>query len=113
MKKKIYIASPYTKGDVALNVKRQITCADNLINLGFAPYVPNLTHFQHMLFPRPYNDWLDLDFEWIKVCDALLRLDGESNGADKEVEFAKGNNIHVFYSIDELCHFYGVEKTYW
>ena len=26
-----------------------------------APFVPHGTHFWHMLFPRPYEFWLDLD----------------------------------------------------
>jgi len=29
---KVYIASPYTKGDPAVNVKRQIDMADTLMN---------------------------------------------------------------------------------
>ena len=34
MKKKIYIASPYTKGDQALNVREQIVTGHKLIKLG-------------------------------------------------------------------------------
>jgi hypothetical protein len=37
-KMKVYIASPYTKGDIAVNVKRQIDCTDELLTLGFVPY---------------------------------------------------------------------------
>lgn len=103
---RIYIASPYTKGDVAVNVKLQLDCTDELINLGFAPFTPLYSHFQHMAHPRPYEDWLKLDLEWVSVCDCILRLPGESSGADREVEFAKANGIRVFYSIDELKNFY-------
>jgi len=105
---KVYIASPYTLGDVAVNVKRQIDCADELRNYGFAPFAPLYSHFQHMAHPRPYSDWVKIDLEWVKVCDALLRLEGESKGADGEVDFARENNIPVFYSIDALKTFYGV-----
>lgn len=100
--KAVYIASPYTKGDVAVNVKAQIDCADELITLGFAPFVPLYSHFQHMQHPRPYEDWTRLDNEWVLRCDCLLRLEGESSGADAEVELAVKNNIPVFYSIGEL-----------
>lgn len=100
--KTVYIASPYTKGDIAVNVKEQIDCADELINLGFAPFVPLYSHFQHMHHPRPYEDWTRLDNEWVLRCDCLLRLEGESSGADSEVELAVKNNIPVFYSIGEL-----------
>jgi len=40
--------------------------------------------------------------EWITVCDCVLRLEGESPGADAEVVLAKKKGIPVFYSIDEL-----------
>ena len=99
---KVYIASPYTKGDVAVNVKAQLDCADELIDLGFAPFAPLYTHFQHMVHPRPYKDWIRLDREWVLICDCLLRLPGESSGADSEVELAEQNNIPVYYDIDSL-----------
>jgi hypothetical protein len=104
----VYIASPYTIGDQAVNVKRQIDTADELMNLYYCPIVPLLTHFQHMHHPRPYEDWLAIDFEHIKRCDILLRLPGESNGADREVEFAKSIGKQVVYSITELENIKGV-----
>lgn len=100
--KKIYIASPYTKGDIAVNVKTQIDCANELMNLGFSPFIPLMSHFQHMMHPRPYQDWINNDLEWIGVCDALLRLPGESIGADMEVIFSQTKGIPVFYSVEEL-----------
>lgn len=108
LKPKIYLASPYTKGDVAVNVKRQLDCVDELMNLGFAPFAPLYFHFQHMAHPRPYKDWVDIDLQWVPACDALLRLEGDSLGADGEVDFAKENNIPVFYSIVELCQHFNV-----
>lgn len=99
---KVYIASPYTKGDVAINVKAQIDCADKLMGLGFAPFAPLYSHFQHMVHPRPYEDWIKVDMEWVLVCDCLLRLPGESSGADDEVEFAIQNKKPVFYSTRTL-----------
>lgn len=99
---KVYIASPYTKGDIAVNVKRQIDAVDQLMNLGFAPFAPLYSHFQHIVHPRPYQDWLAVDLEWVEVCDCVLRLDGESAGADAEVAKAQSLSIPVFYSIEEL-----------
>lgn len=101
-KVKVYIASPYTKGDAAINVRRSLLCANALMDAGFAPYAPLLTHFQHMLMPRAYEDWLAADLEWVTVCDVVLRLEGESNGADKEVAFALQHGIPVVYSVQEL-----------
>jgi len=99
---KVYIASPYTIGDVAVNVKVQMDMADILMDEGFLPFVPLYSHFQHMAHPRPYEDWIYMDLEWIKSCDALLRLPGESKGADGEVNFAKQLGIPVFYNIKDL-----------
>ena len=76
------------------------------MNLGFLPFVPLYSHFQHMMFPRPYEDWLKYDFEWVEACDCVLRLPGESKGGDLEVEHAEKNGIKVFYSVDELVSFY-------
>lgn len=105
--KKVYIASPYTLGDVAVNVRRQMECADSLIDLGFVPFVPLYTHFQHMYSPKNWDVWLEQDLEWVKVCDILLRLDGESTGADIEVKTAKEAGIPVVYSVTELVDKFG------
>jgi len=104
---KVYIASPYTLGDVAVNVKLQLDTVDELMNKGFAPFAPLYSHFQHIAHPRPYQDWVKIDLEWVKVCDCLLRLDGESKGADGEVSYAKELGLPVFYSIDDMCLYYG------
>jgi hypothetical protein len=100
--KTVYIASPYTKGDTALNVRRSIEAADELLDLGYAPYAPLLTHFWHLISPHRVETWYKLDNEWVKRCDCLLRLEGESSGADAEVELAVSLGIPVYYSIKEL-----------
>ena len=106
----VYIASAYTKGDVAVNVRRQLECADQLMTLGYAPFAPLYSHFQHMHSPRPYEDWIEIDKVWVLKCDCLLRLPGESSGADGEVELAKANSIPVFYSIGELQEYFPFVK---
>ena len=103
---KVYIASPYTIGDIAMNVKKQIDAVDILMNKGFAPFAPLYSHFQHMIHPRPYEDWVNVDLEWVRVCDCLLRLPGESKGADNEVKLAIELNKPIFYSIDQLFKYY-------
>jgi len=107
---KVYIASPYTKGDVAVNVRVQLEMANTLMDLGFAPFAPLYSHFQHMAFPRPYEDWIKIDLEWVKVCNCVLRLPGESAGADGEVFYAEQREIPVFYSLEELDKFYKDKK---
>jgi len=114
MKKfKVYIASPYTKGDVAVNVKVQLDMADRLMDLGFIPFTPLYSHFQHMAHPRPYQDWIELDLEWIPVCDVILRLDGESSGADNEVQHALKYGIDVCFNLDDLIKWKDYMDIYW
>jgi hypothetical protein len=98
----VFISSPYTIGDTAVNVKRQMDCANNLIEMGFIPYVPLLDHFLHMNNPQPYEKWLEIDFEFLLKCDCVLRLEGVSKGADKETKFAREHGIPVYYSIGEI-----------
>ena len=98
----VYIASPYTKGDVAANVTQSILFADQLRKFGFLPYCPLWTHFWHFLSPHPYRYWTEMDLEWLEVCDCLVRLPGESIGADREVEYMKQLGKPVFYCIEAL-----------
>lgn len=98
----VYIASPYTKGDTAVNVRESFLVADKLLELGYLPYPPLWSHFWHFLSPKEYDVWMRMDFEWILRCDCLLRVPGESGGADAEAEFAKANGILTFFSINEL-----------
>lgn len=106
MRGRIYVAGPYSKGDVAVNVHNVYEKANELADLGFAPFVPHATHLWHLLFPRPYEFWIKLDLEFLPFCDAVLRLPGPSSGADGEVAFAKEKGIPVFYEVASLVkHF--------
>jgi hypothetical protein len=103
---KVSVAGPYTQGDVAQNVRRAYEAANQLADLGFAPFVPHGTHFWHMLFPRPYEFWLELDNQFLPCCDAVLRLPGPSNGADNEVKLAQELGKPVFHDMNSLiAHF--------
>lgn len=103
---RIYIAGPYTTGDVAVNVRNAYKAANRLADLGFAPFVPHATHFWHMLFPRPYDFWLELDNQFLPCCAAVLRLPGASKGADKEVHLAGALGIPVFQEIEKLAEYF-------
>lgn len=109
----VYIASPYTKGDSAMNAHYQCKIFDRLMGDGkVLPVAPLWSHFQHILFPRAYKDWIDYDQAMLKLYDCCLRLnvdlphvsykENNSAGADAEVETFKKNGKPVFYSIEEL-----------
>jgi hypothetical protein len=101
-RKKVYVAGPYTQGDVVLNVRAAVLAANELLDAGFIPFVPHLTHLWHAICPRPYQDWLDLDLEWLEECDILLRLPGPSSGADDEAKRAKVLAMPVCRSVADV-----------
>ena len=101
--KKIYIASPYTKGNKNSNILRQVEAANELIERGYNVFAPlSFGYLQEMFHELPHEKWMEIDFDWILSCDAVLRLSGESKGADREVAFAKENDIPVFHKIEEI-----------
>jgi hypothetical protein len=103
MKPKIvYISSPYTLGDKDENVAVQIEAAHQLMDNGHIPIAPLLSHYLHLFRPRPYEDWMKVDLALIPKVDIVLRLPGESSGADREVNLAKSLNIPVAYGWVEL-----------
>ena len=109
----IYIASPYTKGDVGLNVRFQGYIFNELLGSGLVwPIAPLLSHFQHVMFPRSYKDWIDYDNALLHLYDGCLRLNAsypalgylETNsvGADNEVSVFRSLTKPVFFDLESL-----------
>jgi len=103
--KYIYIAAPYEKPDPVTNVRRVVAVAEKLVRLGYVPFIPHLTMLWHFISPHEVEFWYAYDNEWIRRCDGLLRLEGESKGAHEEVILAVSLNIPVFFSISELLEY--------
>ena len=102
MKPLVYISAPYTKGDVAENIHKVVTIANEVYSHGYLPFVPHLTHLWHLITPKPHEFWMELDLRMLANCDALLRVPGDSIGADIEVAKAYELGIPTFFSIDGL-----------
>ena len=100
--KTVYVAGPYSKGDVEANVLAAFDCAHALMDAHLLPFVPHSCHHMHLRRNRDYEEWMAWDFAWLAKCDALLRMLGDSPGADREVEFAKAHGIPVFTDLSEL-----------
>ena len=49
-----------------------------------------------------HEDWMGVDLPWVAVAHAVLRLPGESVGADTETAHADRLGIPVFDSIPDL-----------
>lgn len=98
----VYVAGPISRGNMDENIRKAIHMADLLANSGFSPIIPQLSFFWQLLRPREYESWMEMDFALIKKCDALLRIPGESKGADREVQYAMSLPIPVVYNINDL-----------
>jgi hypothetical protein len=116
MKKRVYIASPYTNGDKLKLVKLQIDAFHALMDLGFYPIAPLLSHYINEVRERDWKEWLDYDLQTIRGCQMLVRLypmdehglEITSIGADVEEAEAKnlGIEFHAFHSVKEMKEFF-------
>jgi hypothetical protein len=102
-KMRVYVAGPLTLGDRIENIRNAIEAADRIAKRGHFPFIPHL--FDMWAFGHPENDyefWMSQDFAWLEVCDAIVRLPGKSNGADREVSKAYDLNKKIYYGLDEF-----------
>ena len=103
---KVYVAGPYSTGSQINNVRNVLEAADVLLDEGFIPFVPHLTHFWHFHSPKAYDTWLSYDFHWVLACDVLLRLPGECPGCEKETALAQEHQIPVFGTVTDLFAYF-------
>lgn len=98
----IYVSGPITLGATAHHVHDALRAAEYLIALGHNVMVPQLTHLWDVASPKPWVYWLKNDLALVKRCDALLRLPGESLGAEAETKAALENKIPVYTDLYEV-----------
>ena len=88
------------------NVERGIDVGIEVLEAGFFPFVPHLTHYFHLRTPRDFGK---LYYEWDNVllrrCDVLLKF-APSRGADAEEKLARSLGLPVVYSVEELTELY-------
>jgi len=99
---RVYLAGPYSVGNKEANVVTALIYAETLIKKGFCPYIPHLSHYWDLEYPHDYKFWLEYDEHWLAVCDCVLRIPGESVGADREMKFAINRGIPVCLDIESL-----------
>jgi uncharacterized protein DUF4406 len=106
---RIYIAGPMTNGNtldresIMLNADRAAQVGAELLKQGFAPLMPQLAAGHACLMEGVHwAHWLEADFAWIRMSDAVLRLPGKSKGTDEEIEFATQIGVPVFTSLGDL-----------
>lgn len=103
---RVYVAGPYSVNPTE-GVAAAIQAADELLTAGYKPFVPHLTHLWHERYPQAYEVWMQYDFAYLAVCDALVRLPGYSPGADREVALAKQRGVPVYEGVQAFLERYG------
>lgn len=117
-RKRVYIACPISKGDPLHNIQQADDAFFALLKAGFAPFNPIWSMFadgayrsnsgavaayaSHLPRGTIHEDWMEADLPWVAVAHAVLRLPGESRGADMEVLLAHKLNIPVFFGVNDL-----------
>ena len=122
-RRRVYIAGPISKGDLHHNIAQADEAFAALAKAGFAPLCPHWSAFAGSAYrdgcgnvcgvatvtsdlPLSHDDWLGVDLAWVAVADAVLRLPGESRGADRETAEANRRRLPVFSSVgDVIAHF--------
>lgn len=109
----VYVAAPYTRPDPVQNTHIAVMAAEELHKSELVTcVVPHLSLLWHVIAPHEdVNHWYEYDLAVLKRCDALLRLPGESSGADNEVSFAEEHGVPVFHDRDHLLSWAFVRQT--
>lgn len=109
----ILIAGPYrsgTDGDpdrIAANLQRLEEAAAPIHRLGHVPMIGEWVALPILRgLDEQESETGDVMYETasrlLQHCDAVLRLPGDSMGADKDVEIARERGLSVYSSIDEI-----------
>lgn len=99
---RVYIAGPMTQGDRVDNLSVALKAYRDLMHAGYAPLCPQLSYFAEPFVKVDHASWLDSDLPWVACADVVLRLPGESTGADKEVAHAESLGIPVVEMVGEV-----------
>ena len=108
----VYVAGPITSPDPMANAGRAIRLVNAMMDDGFVvPFCPHLSVAHQLVRPRNWEQWLAYDESVIQHCHALYRMDGESRGADREVDFVLNGSggagrIPVFHESEGFLALY-------
>jgi nucleoside 2-deoxyribosyltransferase len=80
-----------------------VKVSTRLMRAGLVPFVPHTAVLVDMIEPGlTWDEWMLWCLHWVERCDAVLRLPGESRGADREVAHAEALGIPVYFSEADL-----------
>jgi hypothetical protein len=112
--KMVFVSGPVSS-DPYGSVRQGIKAFDELRAKGHVPILPQLSVFQEIISPRDYEDWMAYFDAIIERCDVLLRLEGISSGADREVARAMEMNKEIWFEDgpENEQHKLFVERRIW
>lgn len=102
---RVYVAGPIGALDAGrpARLAAAIAAGRDLLLAGFAPFVPHLWAAACEADAwASYEHWMAYDMAYLEACHAVLRIPGESPGADREVAFARVIGVPVFYAMGDL-----------
>lgn len=104
MKPFVYVAGPMTKPDPITNAHHTVRAyADRLLHDKIVvPFLPQLMITWNLVTPHPYEEWLEYDRQVLEHMHAVLRIPGESPGADREVVWARELGLPVLHDVEQL-----------
>jgi len=112
----ILIAGPYRSGtnDDPLLMKQNLDKLESVaLTLFRAGHIPMIGEWMALPLLRlagsqkpgdhAYNEILyPIAARILTKCDAVLRLEGASSGADEDVRIAKTLGLHIFYKLEDV-----------
>lgn len=58
MAPRVYVAGPYSRGDVTENVRAAVRAGDAIAEAGGIPFIPHLSHLWQLICPHEYEFWI-------------------------------------------------------
>ena len=112
----ILIAGPYRGGtnDDSVLIKKNLDNLESvalpLFRKGHIPMIGECVALplMHLAGSKEIGDsiWDEIQYpvahRLLEKCDAVLRLEGASKGADNDVKIAKERGLKIYYSLDEI-----------
>lgn len=93
----VYISGPITKGDKNHNLYQAMVAHKQLLEAGFSVINP----MPSMIYPFNHEiehlAWLENDLPHVAAAHAVLRLPGESLGAEMECQWAEEKGVPIYY----------------
>lgn len=114
----ILIAGPYRSGTnddpqlIQQNLNNLESAALPIFRKGHIPIIGEWVALPliHLAGSKQLGDeaWQEIQYpiahRILEKCDAILRLEGASKGADEDVRIAKERSLKVYYNIEDIPH---------